>query len=303
MPSSSREERLKELGRMAMERRESANISLDDIYDKTRLRLEYLRGIEHGNYKGFPDLVYIRGFVRTYLNVIGADDLKADFLEQLGRERDPVPEAPPAAILSDGASKAAKGFKPASHFQLFAVLFLALVGAVCYVWYSVENGQMSWQQTDPIASVRAKEREPRNGAEAREPSRNGAALPAASDASAPGEASLDSSTMSIIPPSALPKPAETPKPHLRVEAVRDDVWMRVYIGDERVFDRTLKMGSAVSWDLTARARVTYGRPGAPDVSLNGKNLGAPNPSAKVSEGYFYDPDGTYGRQEKPKGQE
>jgi len=55
------------------------------------VRVEYLRGIEHGVYQGFPDLVYIKGFVRTYLGVIGAEELKDEFMSWLNRENTPHP--------------------------------------------------------------------------------------------------------------------------------------------------------------------------------------------------------------------
>ena len=45
---------LKELGRLAAERREEAHLTLQDIYERTKIRIEYLNGIETGNYDGFP---------------------------------------------------------------------------------------------------------------------------------------------------------------------------------------------------------------------------------------------------------
>ena len=52
---------------MITERRESLGMTLETVFDRTKIRPEYLRGIEEGDYKNFPEVVYIKGFVRTYL--------------------------------------------------------------------------------------------------------------------------------------------------------------------------------------------------------------------------------------------
>ena len=49
----------------------------------------------------------------------------------------------------------------------------------------------------------------------------------------------------------------------------------------------------MSWDLPVQAKVSYGRPNAASVTLNGKDLGVANPKGKRSETYFYLPDGSY----------
>ena len=78
--------------------------------------------------------------------------------------------------------------------------------------------------------------------------------------------------------------------------------MKVTIGEKVVYSKTLQSGYEVSWDLTATARITYGRPNMADVTLNGKALGLANPKgSKKSETYYYNPDGTT-RKAQPDGQ-
>jgi cytoskeletal protein RodZ len=286
MPASSREEALKELGRMAREKREDANLSLEEIYERTRVRLEYLQGIEDGNYRGFPDLVYIKGFVRTYLSVVGAEDLKDEFISWLNKD-EAVKERrlpPPTNVLGNGTSPT-KGFKPASHLWLFAILLLVLAGSGCYVWYS-------WSSNPLIIDFRQFQGEPSPPASSEEES--------ASDdipsQDTPVVLSIDSRSpaLSILPASQSVEPAPAQiKPSLLIRA-RGDVWMRVTVGDKIVYSKTMRPGEEASWDLSAEARVTYGRPNMAEVVLNGKALGLANPrGSRTSETYSYSPDGTW----------
>ncbi|GHV43983.1 XRE family transcriptional regulator [Synergistales bacterium] len=300
MPAASREEALIDLGRMAKDRREESRMSLEEIYERTRIRLEYLKGIEQGSYKGFPDLVYIRGFIRTYLSVIGAEDLKDDFISWLGKENTRQDVMPPTNLLGNGAPT--KGFKPASHFWLFLILFLILAGSGGYVWYSWTN-LMPGSRNKPATPAEAAKTDE---SQKTPPSENIFAGITSKDSSPDGSpnnssdaklaASTDNTLLSILPASASvtsqsQTQASPPKPYLLIQA-KGDVWMEVSIGDKVVFSKTLQSNSEVSWDLIAPAKVRYGRPHMADVTLNGKALGLANPKAKKSETYFYNPDGT-----------
>lgn len=269
---------LVELGRLAAERREEANLTLQDVYERTRIRLEYLKGIEAGNYEGFPELVYVRGFIRTYLKLIKAEDLEDDFMAHLGRARTRKPEEAPMSnnILGNGTVQ--HGFKPVSHLWMFIVLIAALIGTAVYVWYALANGGFNFDNLK---------------------------WPNFSDSSQTELQNIEPETPVVIEPINLsedkepePEPVKVPeppkiKPYIEIRA-QNDVWLSVSIGDNNVLRRTLRKGSAVSWDLPARARVTYGRPNAAQVILNGKNLGPANPKAtKKAETYVYFPDGTY----------
>ncbi len=273
MPALNREEALRELGRLAAERREEARLSLQDIYERTRIRIEFLNGIEEGNYENFPDVVYIKGFVRTYLNIIGASDLQPEFLSVLSKAMT-NPAVDPASVLGN-VTTPAKGFKPVSHFWLFVVLVTALTGTGIYAWYVWKNNGL----TSPFM---------RNNQVIANEALSGDADPAKNSLSG------DIKHLEVLPVSEEPviKPKPKPKPSLLIKA-KNDVWMSVKTGDKVIYSKTLKKGSEISWDITADISVTYARPGAVLVTHNGKELGEPNPKGgKKSETYTYSPDGT-----------
>ena len=110
-------EALKELGRIVTERRESAGMTLETVFDRTRIRPEFLRGIEEGDYTDFPEPVYIKGFIRTYLKLINAEDMLEDFYTQLERSdksksqiKQETASRNVANVLSNGSSMS-EGFR------------------------------------------------------------------------------------------------------------------------------------------------------------------------------------------------
>lgn len=288
-----RDDVLKELGRMITERRESLGMTLETVFDRTKIRPEYLRGIEAGDYKNFPEVVYIKGFVRTYLKLIGAEDMQEDFMTQLdralgspqqpqkvGHKKHPEAKKPKNmnSILGNGSSMP-QGFKPTSHFWLFLVLILALAGTAAYVWYAVSYGGLDLKNLK-LFNFSGK---------------NGAVTPAeflSSDISLTNSNDIQSVPVSPDEP-ASEEPEPEPEPYLEIHAV-NDVWLSVsFGGGQPVFRRTLKRGESMRWNLEQQARVVIGRPTAAQIILNGKDLGIANPTARRSETYLYNPDGTY----------
>ncbi len=209
-----RDDALKELGRMVTERRESIGMTLETVFDRTKIRPEYLRGIEEGDYKNFPEIVYVKGFVRTYLKLIGAEDLQDDFMADM------------------------EVFIPTTE--------------------NLSSDIITPTEAEPVG------------------------VPVSVDA----------------PVSEEPEPE--PEPYLEIHAA-NDVWLSVTImtapNAQPIFRRTMRRGESMRWDLTAPIRAVIGRPNAAQVVLNGRDLGIVNPSAKRSETYIYNPDGTYSMQQ------
>ena len=278
MLGSERDDALRELGRMAEARREDAGMTLEDVYDRTRIRLEYLRGIEDGDYEGFPEPVYVKGFIRTYLRLIGGEDLLPDFVAQLDRTR-PQKE-PTAALMGNGSFP--KGFKPASHIWLFLALLTALAGTLGYVGYAISQGKLDFQEWRWPNFAQT------NGTASRDEH------PVLSDDVASSDVALASMDVSVASAEPTPAPAPKPRPSLEIRAQRQDVWLQVDIGSDVVYSRTLRQGDAVSWDLPAQARVRFGRANAAQVILNGRDLGIV--SARGT--FIYQPDGTARRATK-----
>ncbi|HRS97820.1 MAG TPA: DUF4115 domain-containing protein [Smithella sp.] len=55
-------------------KRESLGLSLDDVFQKTRIRSAYLEAIENGDFDVLPDPVYTRNFIKTYARFLGVSE-------------------------------------------------------------------------------------------------------------------------------------------------------------------------------------------------------------------------------------
>jgi len=54
-------------------KREELGLSLRDLSKKLGIKLEYLEGLESGNYTDLPPQVYVRGFIKNYAGSLGID--------------------------------------------------------------------------------------------------------------------------------------------------------------------------------------------------------------------------------------
>ena len=282
-----REDVLRELGQQAAERREDIGMTLETVFDRTKIRMEYLRGIESGNYENFPEPVYIKGFIRTYLKLINAEDLQDEFMAQLDhtdstKKQEARQQKNMKNILGNGSS-VSKGFKPASHFWIFLVLIAALAGTGLYVWYAVSYGGLDLKNLKLFNFSGA-----------------GGPMTAANISSDTTAVNIEGEIQSVALSDDVSSDEEEEqepevKPYLEIHAV-NDVWLSVSFGNNAPsYRRTMRRGDSMRWDLNEPARVVIGRPTAAQVILNGKDLGVVNPRARKSETYIYNPDGTYGQ--------
>lgn len=54
--------------------REAAGLTLDDLFERTRINLRHLRAIEAGDFPSVPQ-TYIRAFIREYARTVGLDEM------------------------------------------------------------------------------------------------------------------------------------------------------------------------------------------------------------------------------------
>src|SRR5215471_14983690 len=69
--------------------RENRHMTVQQVADITKIRSDHVRALEEGNYGVFSAPVYIRGFVRTYSNLLKLDvpQIMLDLDAELGQTK------------------------------------------------------------------------------------------------------------------------------------------------------------------------------------------------------------------------
>jgi cytoskeletal protein RodZ len=55
-------------------KRESLGLSIEDVFQKTRIRSTYIQAIENSEFQRLPDPVYSKNFIKTYARFLGIDE-------------------------------------------------------------------------------------------------------------------------------------------------------------------------------------------------------------------------------------
>lgn len=77
---------LRTIGHLLKERRRERKLSLSQISEITKIRSEYLKALEEGNFDVFPSEVYLKGFLKNYAKFLSVNIERA--LAMYRRERD-----------------------------------------------------------------------------------------------------------------------------------------------------------------------------------------------------------------------
>jgi cytoskeletal protein RodZ len=132
--------------------REAARLTVHQVADTTKMRGDHVIALEEGNYDVFPAPVYIRGFVRSYAQLLKLDS--AELLTQLEKELaqskkhcEPPPLGPQTRSLLDFVM-----------YQLSKVNWriAAPLAAIALVFFLAVWGVRAWkmhQARDPLAKL------------------------------------------------------------------------------------------------------------------------------------------------------
>src|SRR5574339_262677 len=65
---------MESVGEFFRQVRETKGLTVDEVASKTRIRSDFVRALEDGNFAKLPDQVFARGFVRSYARSLGLDE-------------------------------------------------------------------------------------------------------------------------------------------------------------------------------------------------------------------------------------
>ncbi len=65
---------MESVGEFFKQVRETKGLTVDEVASKTRIRSDFVRALEDGNFAKLPDQVFAKGFVRSYARSLGLDE-------------------------------------------------------------------------------------------------------------------------------------------------------------------------------------------------------------------------------------
>ena len=65
---------MESVGEFFRQVRETKGLTVDEVASKTRIRTDFVKALEEGNFAKLPDQVFARGFVRSYARSLGLDE-------------------------------------------------------------------------------------------------------------------------------------------------------------------------------------------------------------------------------------
>ncbi|MEW6248374.1 MAG: RodZ domain-containing protein [Nitrospirota bacterium] len=297
---------MESVGEFFKQVRETKGLTIDEVASKTRIRSDFVKALEEGNFAKLPDQVFARGFVRSYARSLGLDEEDAihRFVQSAGAFYEKQDERERLRIRQAEEERRRKANRKAISIAVgVAVLALVLLLSreqSSVIQRSVPEPSSAVSKKLTLPPKETRETVQRQAQEHAEPS----GLSAVGEGSTgraesrPSEAVSQSSTASV----AEPEPASTSSPGsegplaglaldgpgsgdepliLDLEATELS-WVVVQIDGGSPQEALLRPGEKARWKAQDQFTLTLGNAGGVRAELNGKPQKPFGPSGKVA---------------------
>lgn len=218
------------------------NITLEAVAEETRIALSNLTLIEKEDIESLPDPVFVKGFLRSYAQAIGADPEEAIRLYEARLDM--------KSRLDDAARLTPK--KTLSPWRNLILSIIAVVGFIALSLYGVSYFQHR--------TAHHKSAETSGGSEPPSETR-----------------SNDHSAPNTIKGTA----AETvTKLVLQINAL-EDTWVKIIVDNQESKEYNLRSGDQLEEEATAGYNLLIGNAGGLELKLNGEPVKIPGKAGEV----------------------
>ena len=140
-----------ELGALLKTKRTEKNIAIGEVAERLKFSAKQIESLESGDYKGLPEPIFVKGFIKTYARFLGLD---ADQITALLNEAFPsqVTAVASALITESQNGLNFQDQKKSKSFPKWLPLLVvagAVVGAV-YLWQSKSSEQTRQQEKSTL---------------------------------------------------------------------------------------------------------------------------------------------------------
>ncbi len=141
-----------ELGALLKFKRTEKNIAIGEVAERLKFSAKQIESLESGDYKGLPEPIFVKGFIKTYARFLGLDIDQITVLlnEAFPSQVTAVASTPPGAESQNGLNfQDQKKSKSFPKWLPLLVVAAAVVGAV-YLWQSKSSEQTHQQEKSTL---------------------------------------------------------------------------------------------------------------------------------------------------------
>jgi len=249
------------VGQLLKKAREESGKNLKEISEILKIRYDYLRAIEEGDFKQLPEEVYIKGYIREYAELLHIDPETAlsAYVQQTSPPQDDKEETPTNVTSDHKKSKIAYILVP-----LVLVVFVLIL-------FFVFDSPKKEHEISQIPMNTEPEETPQMPAEIKE------------ERPSP----LSETKEEVITPHAdtlketLPDTVTPTKnnvnigkaPHTLKVVATDTVWLLITIDNSAPKEMLLKLGETVTFQAQEGFSLKLGNAGGAKVVFDGKDIG------------------------------
>ena len=140
-----------ELGALLKAKRTEKNIAIGEVAERLKFSAKQIESLESGDYKGLPEPIFVKGFIKTYGRFLGLDtDQVTSLLNEVFPSQ--VSAAPAATATENQTSLNFQDQKKSKSFPkwLPLVVVAALVVGAVYLWQSKSTEQNRQQEKSTL---------------------------------------------------------------------------------------------------------------------------------------------------------
>ena len=140
-----------ELGALLKAKRTEKNIAIGEVAERLKFSAKQIESLESGDYKGLPEPIFVKGFIKTYGRFLGLDtDQVTSLLNEVFPSQ--VSAVPAATATENQTSLNFQDQKKSKSFPrwLPLVVVAALVVGAVYLWQSKSTEQNRQQEKSTL---------------------------------------------------------------------------------------------------------------------------------------------------------
>ena len=140
-----------ELGALLKAKRTEKNIAIGEVAERLKFSAKQIESLESGDYKGLPEPIFVKGFIKTYARFLGldADQITALLNEAFPSQVTAVTSAPITESQNGLNFQDQKKSKSFPKWLPLLVVAAAVMGAV-YLWQSKSSEQTRQQEKSTL---------------------------------------------------------------------------------------------------------------------------------------------------------